>query len=196
MLRIARPEANDADTGQRSRARHDPISETAQDRARASQPNPPPPEATCRHRKSARAGRADQRLWRWSCLLIRLVALHGHRQWPLRRTNKLYDFDNQRIPGIFTGNPVNAGAKPSLAKKQGLKRRAHALNVSLRRTAPPHTDHIEANQIGQRTVRHAKWNDVGTHTAQADDHRALPDADKLADCNAATKDNMIADRHV
>src|SRR4029078_1214554 len=177
MPQIAQAGANDGDSAQPSRARHGPKSETAKDRARAWQPNPPPPEATCRHRKSARAGRADQRLWRWSCLLIRLVALHGHRQWPLRRTNKLYDFDNQRIPGIFTGNPVNAGAKHSLAKKQGLIRRTHALNVSLRRTAPPHTDHIEANQIGQRTVRHAKWNDVGSHAAHADDQRPLTHAD-------------------
>src|SRR6476620_10305134 len=198
MPQIARSEANDGDTAQPSRTRHGPRSEITKDRARAWRPNLPPPEATCRRRKSARAGRADQRLWRWSCRLIRLVALDGHGQRPLRRTNKLYDFDNQRITGIFAGNPVNAGTKLSLTEKQSLIRRARALNVGLRGTAPPHTNNIEADQISQRAVRHAKRNNVGTHAAQADNHRALTDADKLTECVAAKnrvvgKNDMVSD---
>src|SRR5580765_6500536 len=196
MPQIVRPEANDADNAQLSRARHDRKSETAQDRARAWQPSPPPPEATCRHRKSAQAGRPDQRLWRCSCLLIRLVALDGHRQRSLPRPNKIDNFVNQWIAGVFAGNPIDARAKLSLAKEQHLIRRAHALNVRLCRTAPPQTDHIESNQIGQRTVRHAEWNHIGTHAAQANDHCSFTNADKLTNCHAATKHHVVTDRHV
>ena len=83
---IARPEASDADSAQPLPGSAMPAkSETAQDRARASQTHPPPPEATCRRRKSARAGRPAQRLGRCSCVPVRLVALDGHRQRPLCR---------------------------------------------------------------------------------------------------------------
>src|SRR6187200_2532149 len=191
MPQIVRPEANDADNAQLSRGRHDRKSETAQDRARASQPSPPPPEATCRHRKSARAGRPDQRLWRCSCLLIRLVALDGHCQRPLSRTDKFDNFYNQRIPGILAGNLIDARAKLSFAEKQGLIRRSHALNIRFCRAAAPHTDHVESYQIGQWTVRHAEWNNIGAHAAEANDHCAFTDADKLTNRDAAAKDHVV-----
>jgi hypothetical protein len=45
-------------------------------------------------------------------------------------------------------------------------------------------------------VRHTKRDNVGTYTAQADDHCAFTDANELANCDATTEDNMVTDRHV
>src|SRR5262245_55209432 len=196
MPQIALSEANDADNAQRLRARRGRKSETAQDRAHAVQQIPPPPEATCRPRKSSRAGRPCPRLRRCSCVLNRLVAFDCHCQRPLGRPDKVDNLANQRIAGIFLRNPLDAPTKLAFAKKQGLIRRAHALNVGLCRTPPPQADHIEPNQIGERAMRHTKRDDVGTYTAQANDHCAFTDTDELTNCNATTKDNMIADRYV
>ena len=46
--------------------------------------------------------------------------------------------------------------------------------------AAAQADHIEADQIGERSMRHAERDDVGAHAAQPDDHRALADAHELA----------------
>ena len=45
-------------------------------------------------------------------------------------------------------------------------------------------------------MRHAEWNDIGTHAAQANDHCTFTDADKLTNRHAAAKNNVITDRHV
>src|SRR5262245_66432688 len=74
--------------------------------------------------------------------------------------------------------------------------------------APAHADHIETDQICERALDEAERDHVGTHSAQADHHRALSDTyelthrglaaehDKVADCHVTAQHHVVGEDHV
>src|SRR5262249_30181017 len=87
-------------------------------------------------------------------------------------------------------------AKCSGAEKHRLIGLAQPMDFSLARAPSTHTDDIEADQIGKRTLHEAKWDDIGTNPAQTHHHRAFADADELTHGCLAAEHGEVADRHV
>ena len=70
------------------------------------------------------------------------------------------------------------------------------MDVGFGEAAPAHADDVESHQIGKRTLDKTERDHIGAHPAQAHDHRAFPDAHKLADGRSAAEYDKVADRHV
>ena len=67
------------------------------------------------------------------------------------------------------------------------------MDVGLGEAAPPQADHVEADQVRERALRHAPGDDVGPDAAQPDDHRALADAHELAHRRLSAEEAVVAD---
>ena len=70
------------------------------------------------------------------------------------------------------------------------------MDFGLAGPAPQHTDHVEADQIGKRTLDQAEGDHVGTHPAQPHHHGAFADAHELTHGCLAAEHRKIADRRV
>src|SRR6185437_5624973 len=157
---------------------------------------PRPPAADCPRRTASRAGLPLRRPARRSCVLVCPASLDSHGERSFGAANKFDDLADERLATTFSGNFFDTNAKFTLAEKQGLVSGAHAMNIRLGSAAPPQADNIEPKQISERPMRHAIRNDVGANPTEADDHGALPDANKLTNGDATGEHPMIPDVYV
>src|SRR5258708_31515278 len=73
---------------------------------------------------------------------------------------------------------------------------AQAQNLWLSKATPPQADHVDADEVRQRSLRHTPRNDVGANATHSHDHRALSDPNELANCSLAAKKTVVADADV
>src|SRR6266851_2572817 len=70
------------------------------------------------------------------------------------------------------------------------------MNVRLRPTAAAHAHHIEAHQVGQRSLHEPKWNHIRPHPAYSHHHGPLPDPHELAHSRLAAEHDEVPHRHM
>src|SRR5260370_31875735 len=64
------------------------------------------------------------------------------------------------------------------------------------KAAPAQTDHVDADEVSRRSLRHTPRNDVGANAAHSHDHRAPPDPNELANGSLAAEKTVVADADV
>ena len=146
--------------------------------------------AAADHRERALLGDGGGRVHASSSASRRLIAIVKGR-FPARM-NSISLAPSASLPNS-RGHALHARAEFAGSEKQRFVGLAVALNVGLGKSAPAHADHVEADEMRQRPLRHAPGNDIGANAAQAHDHRALADAHELAYRHAAAEHDIVAD---
>src|SRR5262245_37916037 len=119
--------------------------------------------------------------------------MHRHGQRPRTTAHEFNDLGHQRVLAHRLRDVLEPFAERAGAEEHGLVGAADGVDVGLRAAAPAQPDDVDPDQIGERALRHAPWNDIGAHAGEADDHRALADAHELAYRRLAAEHRAIAD---